>query len=61
MPADTSRLAAAAACATPASVSGTSDPPAYRFWTDIGVWPCLSSRVTAGSPCAAVQAVLART
>ena len=61
MPADASRLAAAAACATPASVSGTSDRPAYRFCTDIGVWPCRSSRVTAGSPWAGIQADLART
>ena len=61
MPADASRLAAAAACWTPASVSGTSDRPAYRFCTDIGVCPCLSSTVTVGSPWAAIQLMLART
>jgi hypothetical protein len=43
------------------SVSGTSDRPAYRFSTDIGVCPCLSSRVTVGSPWADIQLVLVRT
>ena len=61
MPADASRLAAATACRTPVSVSGTSDRPAYRFCTDIGVCPCLSSRVTVGSPWAGIQLVLVRT
>ena len=49
------------ACRTPVSVSGASVRPAYRFCTDIGVWPCLSSRVTAGSPRAEIQLVLAGT
>jgi hypothetical protein len=64
MPADASRLAAAAACRTPVSVSGASVfglKPAYRFCTDIGVCPCLSSRVAVGSPWAEIQAVLAGT
>ena len=61
MPAVASRLAAAAACRTPVSVSGTSDRPAYRFSTDIGVCPCRSSKVTVGSPWAGIQLVLVRT
>ena len=61
MRAEASRLAAAAACVRPASVSGTSVRPAYRFCTDIGVWPCRSSRVVAGSLWAGIQADLART
>ena len=61
MPADSSRLAAATACRTPVSVSGASVRPAYRFCTDIGVCPCLSSRVAVGSPWAEIQVVLART
>jgi len=43
------------------SVSGASVRPAYRFCTDIGVCPCLSSRVTVGSPRAEIQLVLAGT
>src|SRR3984885_11152908 len=59
--AEARRFAAAAACWMPACVSGTSDRPAYRFCTDMGVCPCLSSRVTVGSPSAGIQADLART
>ena len=60
-PADASRLAAAAACWTPTSVSGASVRPAYRFCTDIGVCPCRSSAVTVGSPWAGRQWVAGRT
>jgi hypothetical protein len=54
-------LAAATACRIPVSVSGASVRPEYRLCTDIGVCPCLSSRVTVGSPRAEIQLVLAGT
>ena len=43
------------------TVSGASVRPEYRFCTDMGVCPCLSSRVAVGSPWAEIQVVLART
>jgi hypothetical protein len=54
-------LAAAAACWIPVSASGASVRPAYRFCTDIGVWPCLSNSVTVGSLRAETQLVLVPT
>ncbi len=54
-PQPASRAAAAAACATPASVSDGSPVPEKRFSSDSGVWPCRSSSVVVGAAGASIQ------
>ena len=57
-PAPARRLAAAAACWTPAAVSGASERPEYFLSTDIRVCPCRSRPMAVGSPRAGPQAAL---